>query len=71
MHFPHSFPESTDEVLIEDFVDGRTISHYSTHPHALNKVMAMIGAKSFFEMLMRHNFVHADCHGGNILIKID
>ena len=21
-------------------------------------------------MLMKHNFVHADCHAGNILVKI-
>lgn len=22
-------------------------------------------------MLMRHNFIHADCHGGNIFVKIE
>jgi predicted unusual protein kinase regulating ubiquinone biosynthesis (AarF/ABC1/UbiB family) len=22
-------------------------------------------------MLMKHNFVHADCHGGNIYVKIE
>lgn len=31
----------------------------------------MIGASIFFEMLMKHNFVHADCHGGNIMVKIE
>jgi predicted unusual protein kinase regulating ubiquinone biosynthesis (AarF/ABC1/UbiB family) len=36
----------------------------------MNKVIANIGAKAFFSMLMKHNFVHADCHAGNILVKI-
>lgn len=31
----------------------------------------MLGASTFFEMLMKHNFVHADCHGGNILVRIE
>lgn len=36
----------------------------------LNRVIAMNGAKTFFEMLLQHNFVHADCHAGNILVRI-
>jgi len=36
----------------------------------LNEVIARIGAKTFFEMLMKNNFIHADCHGGNILIEL-
>ena len=31
----------------------------------------MMGAQVFFEMLMKHNFVHADCHGGNIYVRIE
>jgi len=38
--------------------------------HNLNKVIANIGAKAFFAMLFKHNFVHTDCHAGNILVKI-
>jgi predicted unusual protein kinase regulating ubiquinone biosynthesis (AarF/ABC1/UbiB family) len=30
----------------------------------------MIGATTFFEMLMKNNFIHADCHGGNIMVTI-
>ena len=33
--------------------------------------MANIGAKAFFSMLMQYNFIHADCHAGNIIIKIN
>jgi predicted unusual protein kinase regulating ubiquinone biosynthesis (AarF/ABC1/UbiB family) len=36
----------------------------------LNKVIARIGATTFFEMLMKNNFIHADCHGGNIMVRI-
>ena len=25
---------------------------------------------TFFEMLFKYNFIHADCHGGNIFVKI-
>jgi predicted unusual protein kinase regulating ubiquinone biosynthesis (AarF/ABC1/UbiB family) len=28
-----------------------------------------LGASAFFEMLMKNNFIHADCHGGNILVE--
>lgn len=35
-----------------------------------NKEMARNGASVFFEMLMVHNFIHADLHAGNIYVKI-
>lgn len=38
--------------------------------HNLNKVIANVGAKAFYAMLFKHNFVHTDCHAGNILVKI-
>ena len=36
----------------------------------MNKVIANLGAKAFFAMLMKNNFIHADCHGGNILVRM-
>lgn len=33
-------------------------------------MIANLGAKAFFSMLMQYNFVHADCHAGNILVRI-
>jgi predicted unusual protein kinase regulating ubiquinone biosynthesis (AarF/ABC1/UbiB family) len=36
----------------------------------MNRLIANIGAKAFFSMLMKYNFVHADCHAGNILVRI-
>lgn len=32
-------------------------------------MIANLGAKAFFSMLMKYNFVHADCHAGNILVR--
>jgi aarF domain-containing kinase len=55
--------------LIEEYIDGRTIGFYEAHDHNLNKVIANIGAKAFFSMLMKYNFIHADCHAGNILVR--
>lgn len=68
--FPQTFPESTDEVLIEEYIDGKTIGFYENHAHNMNRLIANIGAKAFFSMLMKYNFVHADCHAGNILVTI-
>lgn len=36
----------------------------------MNKFIARIGASAFFEMLIQHNFIHADCHAGNIFVQI-
>ena len=36
----------------------------------MNKVIAQLGAKAFFSMLMKYNLAHADCHAGNILVRI-
>lgn len=33
-------------------------------------MIARLGALTFFEMLMKNNFIHADCHGGNIIVDI-
>lgn len=33
-------------------------------------MIARLGATTFFEMLMKNNFIHADCHGGNILVEL-
>ena len=69
--FPLPFAEDTkDSVLIESFVEGVPITYFETNRHPLNSVIARIGATTFFEMLMKNNFIHADCHGGNILVKL-
>ena len=61
---------SGSSVLMESFVEGTPITYYEKNQHLLNKVIARIGATTFFEMLMKNNFIHADCHGGNIMVTI-
>ena len=56
--------------MIETFVEGVPVTYYEKKPHALNKVIARIGSTTFFEMLMKNNFIHGDCHGGNIIVDI-
>jgi aarF domain-containing kinase len=69
--FPFPFEEDTkDSVLVETFVEGVPVTYYEKVKHPLNKVIARLGSTTFFEMLMKNNFIHADCHGGNILIEI-
>jgi aarF domain-containing kinase len=69
--FPFPFEENTkDSVLIETFVEGVPVTYYESNRHPLNKVIARLGSATFFEMLMKNNFIHADCHGGNIFIEI-
>lgn len=71
MKFPLPFIEDTNEAfLLETFVEGVPITYYETHKHPLNAVIARLGATTFFEMLMKNNFIHADCHGGNILVQM-
>ena len=31
--------------------------------------MAEIGLNSFFKMFLADNFIHADCHAGNLLVQ--
>lgn len=61
---------SGTSVLVESFIEGTPITYYEHNKHLLNKVIARIGATTFFEMLMKNNFIHADCHGGNIMVRI-
>ena len=70
INFPTPISENTkDLVLIEEYIEGVPITYYETNRHKLNKVIAKLGSEVLFEMLMKNNFVHADCHGGNIIIS--
>jgi len=31
--------------------------------------MARLGVNAIYKMVIYDNFVHADCHGGNIFVK--
>jgi predicted unusual protein kinase regulating ubiquinone biosynthesis (AarF/ABC1/UbiB family) len=54
------------------FVPGQTMTDFEKHYNKkIRSYVARIGASAFFEMLFQHNFVHVDCHGGNIMVKIN
>jgi predicted unusual protein kinase regulating ubiquinone biosynthesis (AarF/ABC1/UbiB family) len=46
------------------------VTYFENNRHQLNAVIARLGASCFFEMLFKNNFIHADCHGGNILVEL-
>ena len=52
------------------FIEGMPLTHYEKNKNPMNKFIARVGTNAFFEMLIQHNFVHADCHGGNIMVSI-
>ena len=71
IRFPIPFEkESHSSVLVETFAEGVPITYFEDNKHSLNEVIARLGADTFFEMLIKHNFIHADGHGGNIIVEI-
>lgn len=71
LKFPTPFEKDTNEaILIETFAEGVPITYFEDNQHSLNSVIARMGADTFFEMLMKHNFIHADGHGGNIIVEV-
>ncbi len=54
------------------FIPGQTMTEFEKHYNKkIRSYVARVGASAFFEMLFKHNFVHVDCHGGNIMVKIN
>lgn len=62
---------TTDDVLIETFEHGQSLSSYikSNKNIEEHKILARIGLRSFLKMILVHNFIHADLHPGNILVR--
>ncbi|CAD7947341.1 unnamed protein product [Amoebophrya sp. A120] len=69
-----TFPEpiaATERVLIETFVDdAKPISYFIENPSSLNEEIARLGMQTINRMIWLHNFVHADCHSGNLFFRI-
>jgi len=57
-------------VLIETWEDGVSLRHYlNRRPTAQSKQIASIGLHAYLKMMLLDNFVHADLHPGNMLVK--
>ncbi|KRW99948.1 Protein kinase-like domain [Pseudocohnilembus persalinus] len=61
----------SEDVLVEEFmVDSLNVGEYIDKKDLkVNKRLAQIGINLFLKMLIYDNFIHADCHSGNIFVK--
>lgn len=58
-------------MLVESFEEGHSISAYVRNPGKHTRPLADLGMNCYLKMLLKDNFVHADMHPGNILVRFD
>ncbi|KDO18546.1 atypical/ABC1/ABC1-C protein kinase [Saprolegnia parasitica CBS 223.65] len=71
-----AFPEpdlawTTENVLVESFVDGVHIMEHVTAQRSYDRPLASVTIDAFLRMLFLDNFAHGDIHPGNILVTTD
>lgn len=67
------YPLVHPAVLVETYEQGDSVAHYvdELEGHSsIKAALADIGTKSLLKMLLIDNFVHADLHPGNILVRV-
>ncbi|KHJ35357.1 putative abc1 family protein [Erysiphe necator] len=69
--FPYPFLEfTTRQVLVEEFAQGIPLSDFIAKGGGIfKKEIADKGLDAFLKMLLIDNFVHADLHPGNIMVR--
>ncbi|BFZ53551.1 hypothetical protein PYCC9005_000576 [Savitreella phatthalungensis] len=69
--FPFPYHEyTTRSVLIEEYAHGLPLSHFlEVGSGVYNNDLADTGLDAFLHMLLLDNFVHADLHPGNIMVR--
>lgn len=62
---------STKQVLVETFEYGQPLAGYlkNAEDKKERKVLAHIGLRAYLTMLLVHNFIHADMHPGNLMVR--
>ncbi|KAL9160153.1 hypothetical protein ABFS82_08G181600 [Erythranthe guttata] len=66
------YPLVHPAVLVETFEHGESILHYVDKikgQEHINTALAHIGTHALLKMLLVDNFVHADMHPGNIIVR--
>ncbi|EPS58537.1 hypothetical protein M569_16276, partial [Genlisea aurea] len=67
------YPLVHPAVLVETFEHGESVSYYVDHVEGHDRIkhaLAHIGTHALLKMLLVDNFVHADMHPGNILVRL-
>ncbi|XP_015886909.3 uncharacterized protein LOC107422027 [Ziziphus jujuba] len=67
------YPLVHPAVLVETYEQGESVSHYvdDLQGHArIKSALAHIGTHALLKMLLVDNFIHADMHPGNILVRV-
>ncbi|XP_062227002.1 uncharacterized protein LOC133925165 [Phragmites australis] len=67
------YPLVHPAVLVETYEHGESVSHYVDDLDGYDRIksaLAHIGTHALLKMLLVDNFVHADMHPGNILVRV-
>ncbi|SPO05560.1 related to aminoglycoside acetyltransferase regulator from P. stuartii [Cephalotrichum gorgonifer] len=69
--FPYPYPElTTRNVLVEEFANGMPLSAFLELGGGIFRTdVADEGLDAFLRMLLLDNFIHADLHPGNIMVR--
>ncbi|KDP20871.1 hypothetical protein JCGZ_21342 [Jatropha curcas] len=67
------YPLVHPAVLVETYEQGECVSHYVDDMEGHDRIktkLAHIGTHALLKMLLVDNFIHADMHPGNILVRV-
>ncbi|BAS91446.1 Os04g0660200, partial [Oryza sativa Japonica Group] len=67
------YPLVHPAVLVETYEQGESVAHYVDDLDGHDRIksaLAHIGTHALLKMLLVDNFVHADMHPGNILVRV-
>ncbi|CAJ1978754.1 unnamed protein product [Sphenostylis stenocarpa] len=67
------YPLVHPSVLVETFEQGESVLNYVDHLEGhehFKSALAHIGTHALLKMLLMDNFIHADMHPGNILVRV-
>jgi len=67
------YPLVHPAVLVETYEQGESVARYVDQPegnYRFNRSLAHTGTHTLLKMLLVDNFIHADMHPGNILVRM-